>query len=119
MNTDKTNDPIDRVKQELDAAVDNLDEQTLARLRAIRKQAIASRDSKQVNWLQRPWLLPAGGFATAAIVFAIVGLVWMGPGEIPSKNLAGQDMEILLAQDHLDLYTDLEFFRWLDQTNAG
>lgn len=112
-------DNIDRITRELDSAVDELDELTLVRLRTARKQALADAAQRKPAWGQRRWLLPAAGLAAACLLLVLVGLQWWGPETTQDTLIAAQDMDIMMAQDDLEMYSDLEFYRWLDRTRAG
>lgn len=112
-------DNIDCITRELDAAVDELDELTLVRLRAARKQALADASKPKSVWGGRRWLVPAAGLAATCLLVILVGLQWWNPETTQSTLLAAQDMDIMMAQDDLELYSDLEFYRWLDRTHAS
>jgi hypothetical protein len=110
---------LNAAKRALDDAEKNLDAGTVTRLRAARRAAIE-------QGLQRPlrmrpgWLLPVGGFATAAIVFAVAGLLWFSA---PNPNLMQanvSDIELLTAHENPEFFADLDFYDWLDNdSDAG
>ena len=110
---------LNAAKRALDEAEKNLDAGTVTRLRAARRAAIE-------QGLQRPlrmrpgWLLPVGGFATAAIVFAVAGLLWFSA---PNPNLLQanvSDIELLTAHENPEFFADLDFYDWLDNdSDAG
>jgi hypothetical protein len=112
-------DNIDHITRGLDAAVDELDKLTLVRLRSARKQALADASKPKSVWGQRRWLTPAAGLATACLLVVLIGLQWWSPETTQGTLLAAQDMDIMMAQDDLELYSDLEFYRWLDRTHAS
>lgn len=93
----------------------NVDVHVLTRLRQARTQAVAEAETRSPVWRARPWALPAGA---AAIVCALVvaGIVWWNLGVQPSVPFAannGEDMAIVLSNDNLDMYADMDFYQWL------
>ena len=109
----------DHITRELDTAVDELDELTLVRLRAVRKQALADASQHKSAWGEHRWLYPAAGLAALCLLVVLVGWPWWGPETTQDTLLAAQDMDIMMAQDDLELYSNLEFYRWLDRTHAS
>lgn len=104
---------LQSAKRALDAAGENLDRATVARLRAARRTAI--EQGLPGRGKTRPgWLLPLGGFATAAIALAVAGLLWFSApnGNLMQANLG--DMELLTAQESPDFFHELEFYEWLE-----
>jgi hypothetical protein len=100
-------------KRALDAAADNLDAGTLARLRAARRQAI--EQGLHTPARARPgWLLPVGGFATAGIVLAVAGLLWFSAPNGNFMQAGVGDIELLTAHENPDFFTELEFYEWLE-----
>ena len=100
-------------KRALDAAEQNLDAGTVARLRAARRQAIEHGLHRPVR--ARPgWLLPVGGFATAGIVLAVAGLLWFSAPNGNFMRAGVGDIELLTAQENPDFFTELEFYEWLE-----
>lgn len=95
----------------LHGAETNLDADTVARLRAARRQAL---DSGHQRASRPTWLLPLSGFATAAVVLAVAGLLWFAA---PSPSLVQanlNDIEMITAPENPEFYSDLEFYDWLD-----
>jgi hypothetical protein len=105
----------ERARQLFDESVQKLDAETLSRLNRGRQHALAeaSRGGAGVVWHR--WAPVAAAVTAAAAIF----IVW-GPGngvdELPPA--LGSDVEILLAEEELELLEDLEFYRWmaLDET---
>ncbi|HEX5057111.1 MAG TPA: hypothetical protein VFX02_11510 [Gammaproteobacteria bacterium] len=103
-----------RVKEQLDAGISGLDEAALARLRAAREQALAIARAKQrITDNRQPFRL---GFAMAAMLVAVMTwrllpTHWSGspPGDMTD------DLEMLIAEDEVDFYADMEFLIWLEQ----
>ncbi len=104
---------LDKVRTALDVSAGNLDDMTLRRLRHARLDALEAAGAGR-----RPFFLPrwvtAGGVATVAVLGVAVS-VWLSASRpvLPDKQV--EDLEIITAKEHLDLYADLEFYRWLAQ----
>ena len=104
-----------RLREQLRAGEEDIDELTAARLQAARRQAL---DAVGRNHLRHRLGWSAGGFATAAVaVLAVV--LWSGGWEVPVPALSADDWE-LLAEGDLQLIEDLEFYDWLpEEETAG
>ena len=100
----------------LDAGVEALSPYAVNGLREARHRALTGTVKTHRPWLAFPRWVTAGGLATAAVVTLTVSL-WVGT---PRQSAAPVDEELdrIAAQQQLDLYEDLEFFRWLAE-NKG
>jgi hypothetical protein len=105
----------EKVRGELDVAAAGLDAGLVGRLRQARLRALAGAEPGK----RRPFFLPpvprwvtAGGFAATAVVVIAVSF-WAASVRSPLPVRQPEDLEILTSQEHLDLYADLEFYRWL------
>jgi hypothetical protein len=91
-----------------------LDARIAARLRESREQALEYA-TRHKSWLPRAWALPAG--AMAAVLAAVAGgILWWNLNSQPALPFAvtnNEDMSIVLGNDNLDMYADLDFYRWL------
>jgi len=108
---------IGRVRASLDAGMEQTPPHIAARLSAARHAALASRKHRQ-----QPLWLPAS--ALAAVLLLAVSVAWFAglPQEITAPVLAQQqasDFELLVQGDDLELYTDLDFYLWLDKRNSN
>lgn len=103
---------IEEIRLSLDESVSRIDSETLFKLRRARVQAVEQGKMEKRSFFAFPRWITAGGFATAAVV-AVAASCWFiaSPGDAPVHHPV--DVEILTAQDHFDLYGDLEFYRWL------
>ena len=102
---------LEQVKRDLDDGADNLDEATLLRLRHARQQALAAAERKRW-WFVVPKWVTAGGIATAMVLVVAVSFWYRGGREgIPLYHT--EDVEILVAQENMEISKDLEFYRWL------
>jgi hypothetical protein len=104
-----------RAREVFVSSTAGLDEAVLKRLREARRLAVEAVGKPAPFWQLRPWALPAG--AVAALFVAVLGGVQYlnGPAPAQSPPFAsnGEDSGLLLANDNLDMYSDLEFYRWL------
>ena len=109
---------LNAAKRALDDAEKNLDAGTVARLRAARRDAI-EQGLRRPSHMRPGWLLPLGGFATAAIVLSVAGLLWFSA---PNPNLLQtnvSDIELLTAHENPEFFTDLDFLDWLEHNDNG
>ena len=122
LKTNKDRHFQDALKRALDGADEALPENIRVRLRAARKRALATQTGRHAedhieNRWQR-WLTPAAGLAAVAVITVVVTL-WLGTAPESNTVASGQDLELLLASDSLELYANLDFFTWLDATHAS
>lgn len=100
----------ENAKKAFDQQVGSLDSQTLRRLREARESALSQRNKN--IWLSKKWLTGAGaGLALASILTFIIV-----PQLTASKLSPLEDLEMLSAETDLDLYTQLDFYQWLDES---
>jgi hypothetical protein len=105
----------ERVRQELDAGTSRLDAGTLGRLQEARLQAVAGARQGRPRMffpLFVPRWVTAGGLAATAVVVVAVSF-WAATPRVPMPVQPPDELEIVTSQEHLDLYADLEFYRWL------
>lgn len=106
---------LERARSAYTASLSSLDEQVVARLRAARQRAIAEADRQQPLWRTRPWALPAGVTALALAVIIGSALFWPQneQASVPFAAANNNDMAIVLSNDNLDMYADMDFYSWL------
>lgn len=110
---------LSKAKRLFEQAVKDLDATTVTRLRIARRQALENGLIKPVR--KHPvWLLPLGGIAAAGIVIAVAGLFWLGsPNGLPPWQASVDDIELLMARENPDFFSDLDFFVWLDDSDSS
>lgn len=117
MNIDKREKKfLQRIKEELDAGVERLDPVTLARLKSCRMRALEKAHQRGWRFADIPRWVTAGGFATVTVAVVAVSL-WFAA---PRRNLVAanpEDVQIVASQEQLELYDDLEFYRWLAEND--
>jgi hypothetical protein len=107
---------LDGIRETLDRNADLLDEETLLRLRSIRLDSLETTRRRPTLFVFPRWLT-AGGVATAATVVVAVS-VWSFSARQRVPASLPEDVEVLAIKDHLDLYADLDFYRWLSADEA-
>ena len=101
---------VETVKRQLDQHADQVDELTLARLKAIRRTALDQTPHPGFNWL------PVGVWGTAAAaVLALV--IWHRVPEAP--DFSPGDLELLAQVEDLELIEELEFYAWLEESESN
>lgn len=102
---------LEKVRATLDASIEDIDEATLHRLRRNRLDALEAAGANRQPFFLPRWVT-AGGVATVAVLGVAVS-VWLSASRpvLPEKQV--EDLEIITAKEQLDLYADLEFYRWL------
>ncbi|HVC28541.1 MAG TPA: hypothetical protein VNF48_03240 [Gammaproteobacteria bacterium] len=97
-------------------SLEQLDTRELARLRQARALAVESIAPRVPFWRRRAWAIPAGAMATVLIVIAS-GVLWWNQNAQPAVPFAtgnnNEDMSIVLGNDNLDMYADMDFYKWL------
>jgi ferric-dicitrate binding protein FerR (iron transport regulator) len=115
MNNEAENLLLEKARAAFRESVTVLDAGTLARLRAARERALAQVRRPATFWRRPVWRVP---LSAAAIVLAAVAgaLLWWNLDSQPGMPFAvsnGEDMAIVLSNDNLDMYADMDFYRWL------
>lgn len=105
---------LSAAKHTLDESTNNLDQETLDRLAAIRFRAVASAGKGgSLGWRTASWLKPAGGFVTAAVLVASVMLWSSNSVNEPEPVAVLEDIKLLTDSEDLEFYQNLEFYQWL------
>ena len=102
---------IEKVRNELDRSVADLDAGVAVRLRRARRLALAKgRQFRTVRRKPKRWL-PAAAFAAAAFLLAVVFVFREPPASHPTTGI--EDVEILASTENPDFFRELDFFFWL------
>ena len=116
MNDPGKNEQIaNQAKELFDDSVERLDAATLSRLNQGRHQALAELEQARPfgRWVR--WV-PATGVAAAAVVTV---MVMRGPQVDEIGPLSASDFEMLLEEDSLEMFEELEFFTVLDAVDSA
>jgi len=102
-----------RIKSTLNASVENLDATTRSRLASARAHALEAQPRSRNYWI------PLGGAVTASIIVSALMLFNpTQPQDVGEDNLVllelDESLELLTSEEEIELYQDLEFYRWLD-----
>lgn len=120
----------DKVTDRLRASSEELDAATLSRLNQARQRALDELPQSRGRAGVAGWWLPAGAVVVAAL-FAVV--LWRGnvpesglvefPAEFAwteeSTDSVSLEMELLLNEDDLEMFEDLEFYVALTDAELG
>lgn len=115
MNEEIDNRLLAKARAAFRESVASLDIATLQRLREVRERALQQARTPPAVWRRPAW--GASLSVAAVVVAAVIGaLVWWNLNSQPSVPFAannGEDMAIVLSNDNLDMYADMDFYRWL------
>lgn len=100
---------VEQIKRRLDRQANELDELTVGRLGAARQRAVDAVSRPKQSWI------PAIGIATATVVVFAVA-VWQNPSDLPGPY---EELDIIASGEDLELIEDLDFYDWLDATQAA
>lgn len=105
----------EQAKELFDGSVERLDAATLSRLNKGRHAALDELTGTRPgqHWLR--WI-PATGVAAAVLVTV---MVMRGPDttDISVNPLTASDFEILMEDESLEMFEDLEFYSWLEASD--
>jgi len=109
---------LEKAKSLLSEAAENLDSQTKRRLERIRLDALSSAEAKEARFFPRPRWVTAGAFAAAGMA-AVAVFFWLrtSTGDFPDKHI--EDFEMITSTENMDLYENLDFYRWLATKENG
>lgn len=112
-----------KVQQHLDDTVSAMDGQLQSRLRQARAAAIDSVANNESRPGLQHWL-PAGIVMAAVITLAVLIIPFQQDGLQNGQTdspavFAIEDIDILTDQEDLELYEDLEFYRWMSVHEMG
>ena len=103
----------EHIIKQLDASLDNIDELTLARLKAARLRAL---DGQKSSSLWSLGFLPAMSIvATVCMLVLTVALFMQSSPSYDLENGSGDvfaDIDLLVSSEEFEFYEDTEFFQW-------
>ncbi len=104
---------LEAIRNQLDASARDLDGATLSRLNQARQRALGEATrARAPRWT---WMALASAASLALAVFLLPGLRTGAPvTPIPVAAGAVEDFDLLTSEDQLALYSDLEFYAWLE-----
>jgi len=102
-----------RARALLERSADELDGPIRARLGAARTEALAALRAPRPLRARRRALVLATAFGVVALAFGAAR--WLRAPAGPLTFDDADDVDILAGTDDLELYDDLEFYRWLDE----
>lgn len=108
---------LDQIRTQLDASARDLDAHTLSRLNRARQQALSQIPSRA----PRRWhILALASAASIALAVALLpSLRAPLPEAVPVVDANVEDFELLTSEESLALYSDLDFYAWLDTQDLG
>jgi len=105
---------IEKIRQELDRSLDDLDAKTCARLSQARHQAMEKPQKRSLFWLF--W----GSVPAIAAALVVLALNLSDPQQIVPPVPQPGDLSILTATEPLEFYQEeIEFYEWLSEEFAS
>lgn len=106
---------LERSKQDFDAAVAATDGAVVANLRAARARAVAQRERRSWGVPPRFWV-PAIAVAGLAAIVLVPRIESTGGDRARDFETvaAAADLELLLGEEELEMFAELEFYEWLE-----
>ena len=119
MNMPDMEDNIAKRARELFlTSIGQMDGAVLARLREARLRAVEAASKPRPFWRPQSLGLPLGAVALLFVVLVGGGLWWNSltppPAAEPFASGNNDDLPIVLNSDNLDMYSDLDFYQWLE-----
>jgi len=107
---------VQHLKKILDETEAQTDPRIRMRLRSSRIRALETLETP-VPWYARfPRWATAGGLATALALVLTISL-WTSKEHYNVPTAQVEDLEILTTKEQLELYKDLDFYRWLETSD--
>ena len=105
---------VAQVTEALDASVDRIDAETCQKINVARRRAL--EQNKRKSFFAPTWNKTV--LAAALSIFVAV-LVVKTQFQAPIEEENIEAMELMAAQDTLDLYEELEFYTWLAEEDVA
>jgi hypothetical protein len=109
-------DLLGKITGQLERDSADIDPAIAARLRESRMNALEASARSSFRGLPR-WL-SVSGLATAVILI-IAASLWIRAPKQATDEIHSEDLEVLASTDQIELYRDLDFYRWLDGGEDG
>lgn len=114
----------DRTREALNQSADQLDARIRSRLTQARFAAVEEARKQRTPFAWRMWI-PIGGAAAAALAVLVWsgGLRQLGPTQSGLSGVAQvqspfADLDIIAAEENLEMMEEIEFYSWLDTQSA-
>jgi len=108
---------LEKVKQNLNVRTENLDEKILYRLNKMRYQALHEEKEKKRKMFPAFRWVRAGALSTLGVAIALM-LIWVHSHHPTLLFKNPEDFEIVSSQDQMELYEDLDFYKWLAASDS-
>ena len=111
-----------KAKGAFEKQVDSLNMQTQQRLKMARKAALTqeTNNTSFFNNLDLKWITGAGLALASILGFLIVPSLMTENNGVSNNELSNiafiEDIELLSQESDLELYTQLDFYEWLDES---
>jgi hypothetical protein len=107
---------VQKLREVLDETEAQTDPRIRMRLRSARLRALEALETPLPWYARFPRWVTAGGLATATVLILTLSL-WTSSDHstVPSGQV--EDLEILTTQEQMELYKDLDFYRWLETSD--
>ncbi len=109
-NANSEGEMVEEVREALDRSVASLDERTAERLRLARLNAVEA--AARPRWFGVPRWAAAGTISAFAVLVLALSL-WLAVPRQNTQVAQVEDMDILAAHEHLEVYENMDFYRWL------
>jgi len=109
---------LEKAHDLLNLGVERLGPRTERRLAEIRVRAMDAAGDKRRGFFSPARWIMVGSFAAATM--AAVALFFMfSPSSPPLPTGHVEDLEILTSRERMDLYRNLDFYRWVETNENG
>lgn len=115
-NEDNDRAFVNGIRSMLDECEAATDERVRMRLRSARLKALDAAEEGVPWYFRSPRLVTVGTFATAAVIAVSIWIV-SGQGKLPNGQI--EDLEIITSHEQIDMYKDLDFYRWLEHSDQA
>jgi hypothetical protein len=107
---------VQSLKKILDETEAETDPRVRMRLRSARIRALETLASPAPWYAILPRWAMAGGLATA-LALVLTFSLWTSKEQYKVPSAQVEDLELLTTKEKLELYKDLDFYRWLETSD--